>query len=1274
MNALPSPPDVTNTLPPPPDVTNTPPPPPPQNAQTSAPPIFDGETGCKIAKIDGWHDHHTISGLDPEKFVVGHLPNPACVHPDRSEDKFMWNNLLKGYSGVGSPAQGTDYCRPISNGIQDSNKYTTLVSERYEVGHILLKSREEHEGGSLIQSLLRSQGINDDIYFFKDTGLGNFADDIHRWNGPSNAHFLITSQAQFDPGPTTTCFTDGGERQGMGTDSDRNPNVFMGVYDWDNPNEMCTNYPIYPYIDNTSYDYPLEGMIYTKFKCHMLSNIEPIPTGASTIEAKKKLEKSNTTLYILDPNKTEKGVLYGTNQIKSVFKVDKNTSDKATTLSEIVKSVSIDISKSGLDKSIIDRFDMQNYEKLYTQDGIYKLLSKKYGDHAHALKAAMDIVYFKKFEYDGSAKIFKITPQMSNGVHAYVSIDRVAITSAIIYGVPIVIYVTENGFVIYISKNLINKYSTPEKQLEVLKSNATILSSNVEILSSKIAEISNDILDSLNQKVYSIIELIQNIVSGITVNNDSEYHNLLTYYTIFSSIIKLHSSIRNSDHDDATKVNREAVDPLVQAIQNISTLSKDDLEGIVPQLNIIIQDFNKIVTLKEKYDLIVFEFESILTKLDILNTIDYNKKLKKNPSLTLPQQLVQLFDQSLFILSLSTYCNDLIDKNIAIEVDKAIPFRTMTDPSSSRRLFCCKFGSPGLPTLAMPVIKHIYMKCRDSPVFKDNFIAQLNNVFTKIVVPGSNPNLDIKRIEMFEQFKTDVNGTIDDTDITRLMNGVNLTPNTSGGSRKRKTKKRYTKRSGGNKRRTKYKRQRGGDEIDVNYSKLLETLNAYINNPKGFRLNAKIKLYRHMYSAYMLLILLYKLVLLEQIQIEPIMINTLNKLLKIHDNADLQKLFNSKLGSSFIEIFEPDAYEFNSFDSYIVGEANENLLKYIHFYVAKNKKRFCEKGKEDCEDLKENISLDENIEYGTIVNSLSIPSTTPISKFHIPINFVEYIENVGGFRALYHDINESTIRDNDFYKFVQKVIEKESKQLEYSYYGNRNMHPYFSFGQMQRNVDICYDSEEVNALYDIDKKYELKQENISNQDFMINYHATIDSNIQKLHTKYNFELDISIFPNIMSYYEEAERQRQAEEAAERQRQAEEAAERQRQAEEAKRLAEEAAERQRQAEEAAERQRQAEEAKRLAEEAAERQRQEKAIQEAARPQEAPTQRDDAAERNREKTRGISSEELERLRTMQTGHVPPTINTKKRTYIETVIGGYKSSRKNKKYRKPRKYRYR
>ena len=67
--------------------------------------------------------------------------------------------------------------------------------------------------------------------------------------------------------------------------------------------------------------------------------------------------------------------------------------------------------------------------------------------------------------------------------------------------------------------------------------------------------------------------------------------------------------------------------------------------------------------------------------------------------------------------------------------------------------------------------------------------------------------------------------------------------------------------------------------------------------------------------------------------------------------SDLQKLFNSKLGSSFIEIFEPDSYEFNSFDSYIVGEANENFLKYIHFYVAKNKKRFCEMG-EHCEQLK----------------------------------------------------------------------------------------------------------------------------------------------------------------------------------------------------------------------------------------------------------------------------------------------------------------------------------
>ena len=1397
--------------PPPVNEQTSAPPQPPENGQTSAPPIFNGETGCKIAKIDGWHDHHTISGLDPEKFVVGHLPYTSCIHPHRSEDKFMWNNLLKGYpgengyTGVGSPAQGDDYCRPISNGIQDENKYTPLVSDRYQVGHIQLKSNEQRDN-SLIQSLLSSQGINDDIYFFKDTGLGNFADDIHRWEGPSNAYFLITSQAQFDPGPTTTCFTDGGERQGMGTDVGRNHNVFMGVYDWDNPNEMCTNYPKYPHVDNTPYDYPLEGMIYTKFQCHMLSNIEPIQNGASRNQAKKMLEKSNTTLYILDPEKTEKGALYGSNKIKSVFKVDKNTSDKATTLSEIVKSVSIDISKSGLDKSIIDRFDMKDYEKLYTQDGIYKLLSKKYGDHAHALKAAMNNVYFKKFEYnpDDGSGTFTINSEMSNGVHAYVSIDRVAITSAIIYGVPIVIYVTDNGFVIYISKNLINKYSTPEKQLEVLKSNVTILSSNVTNLLTKIAEISDDVLDTLKKKVEIIIGVIQPLITSITVMNDFEYHNLLTMYTIFSSIIKLYSRIHSSDHDSAKEVDR-----IVPMIPDTLTSSKDDLERVVPDLNKKIQDFNKIVTLKEKYDLIVFEFESILTKLDILNTIDYTKKLKKNPSLTALVQLVKVFDQTVFKKLLTTHCNDLIDKNIAIEIGKAIPFRTMTDPSSSRRLFCCKFGSPGLPTLAMPVIKHIYTNCHDSVYFKTYFIGQLNSAFTNIIVPGSNPNLDIKRIEMFEQFKADVNGTIDDTDITSLMKNVKLIPMQQGGSRKRKTKKRRNKQSGGNK--------QSGDNKRKTKNKRYAM---YGGNGKTLRDKEDIKKYREMYSRYTLCVLLYKLVEMKVIEINnerdmELLELVLKNRSKIYDH--LKRISHYY---HIDEIFEPDSYEFNSFDSYIVGKKNENFLKYIHFYVAKHKKRFCKKG-EECEDYNNQPTTEERYEYFKIFenifkNIVDVKSThiKPIvdnlytnksildkenivkdkvideilnTKFLIP-DFVKHFKHDD---ELYNKINTPVEKDK-YYEFVSKVLimnyiyeiasnlvidnidaviekdgdphitlKKENAYIQILYlYKNviketnkpvdidkaiqndggdpritlnriKNKYnmidnnitntTYFSFGQMQRIVDICYDSEEVKALYDINEKYELDKNNISIQDFMNVYHTTIDSNLQQLKLKYNFELDISIFSNIMQYYiaeeklkqEEAEEKLKQEEAArqkaeterlarlkeaERQEAERQAEEKLKQEEAEEKLKQEEASRQKaeterlariEEERLAETERLAriEEEKLKQEEAEEKLKQEEAEeklkQEEAARQKAETERlarieeerQKQAERDRQKTRGISPQRIAKIKTGNTDHNTDhnTDTTKKRRFRELVVGGYKSSRKNKKYRKPRKYIY-
>ena len=217
---------------------------------------------CKIAITDAWHDHHTIKGLKPVDIAKKHLHNNKCYPPNPlNEDQFMYERILHtdAHRKYARPVNcvtdelenwnSKDATNKIGEIALEQNIYTSLVSERYRVFHIASQDIDDIVGSptptptptpniSLIQKVFTTLNINDDIHFIRDVGYGNLADDINKWDtaGDQSATFLITSQGQYDPGPTTTCITDAGERLGMGAknikylNNNPNKNVKFGIY------------------------------------------------------------------------------------------------------------------------------------------------------------------------------------------------------------------------------------------------------------------------------------------------------------------------------------------------------------------------------------------------------------------------------------------------------------------------------------------------------------------------------------------------------------------------------------------------------------------------------------------------------------------------------------------------------------------------------------------------------------------------------------------------------------------------------------------------------------------------------------------------------------------------------------------------------------------------------------------------------------------------------------------------------------------------------------
>jgi len=454
---------------------------------------------CAIAQMDAWHDHHTIEGLPSDMIqllVQGHTPLD-CNKPQGNEDIYMYSKLCK-------EPKDFIYCKPPPRNI-DNTKYkiqlvlnsTTVykfenerdipfsnwVTGRYTVRYCYRESGN-NTGNSFIQEALRDCGITEDYFFIKDTAKSNYSSDISKTTGNQIVTNILTSAGIYDPGPTTTPYTPAGSEHGF---NEKDTKSRFGILDFSKQCETAIHYPSYK-DDGGKYE-PFEKLLYSKYDCTMIATTDGKINDA---DARSYITKTNSTFYIKE-NET-------------IFYVDKNSSDKATDVSELSFNEKLKaIGSLRLPAEVTTPL----VSKIAERSGVKKIFSKKVGDHGQANQTLRPVIYYQEY-LNGT-----LVPKKTNGIHGFVSYDRVAITSAIYYGSPIVVYITDAGFVVYVSNNLIEKVSSPEviltrkkeerlQKLEKIKSFRNDNDTNISII------------ETLKQKYTNIYNFLDNYVVGIS--------------------------------------------------------------------------------------------------------------------------------------------------------------------------------------------------------------------------------------------------------------------------------------------------------------------------------------------------------------------------------------------------------------------------------------------------------------------------------------------------------------------------------------------------------------------------------------------------------------------------------------------------------------------------------------------------------------------------------------------------------------------------------------
>jgi hypothetical protein len=436
-------------------------------------------------------------------------------------------------------------CCYVLNDADVSEIYSDSVAEKYHVAHIIVdasaKDETDSEGFkdfSLLQYCFAGLlGITDDIYILRDVAKSNFGVSCSLFGTDWTAYMrgeappmplnqrviaLNTGAVFYDPGPTLNPTTGAGKAHGFNkVESKSLCGVCIGTEVVQYPKFIGSSEEL------TSED-PIGILMYSKYDMELSTEGFSGPeVGVKNADLIKRFANVKSTLNIHDDTHPTK---------KLVYSVTRDDSNKETDSSNV---------------PILDVISnaFRNGRNVITTSGPKKVASKKVGDSGIQLYTSQPSIEHMLIEPEGvpgaDAVTYKLTPSISNGIHASVTYDLGAFKIGLKYGNPISMLNMPNGFLLCVSKELVAKYSNPAQKMD--NANNRLVSLNRIFEETKAKRISVGANIGARRERYEDIKVLLNAalteIGQIATKNDKTYQHVLSMWYLFTPILRLIKSI-----------------------------------------------------------------------------------------------------------------------------------------------------------------------------------------------------------------------------------------------------------------------------------------------------------------------------------------------------------------------------------------------------------------------------------------------------------------------------------------------------------------------------------------------------------------------------------------------------------------------------------------------------------------------------------------------------------------------------------------------------------
>ena len=264
-------------------------------------------------------------------------------------------------------------------------------------------------------------------------------------------------------------------------------------------------------------------------------------------------------------------------------------------------------------------------DEVMNYSSYFQVLAKKVGDASQSLSCCQKVIQLQKFENNalGPKISNNIRNFTSNGNHAFVSFDRIAIGCALNFDSPIVVGNTQEGFTVYIRKDLMNIH---KQFANVFKKNTDEPTSEYQLFNIlKVDTTSTSFI--LDDTLYTNVtrestRVKENILSAclnlnIIPSSDITYQNFLINHFIELNVLQLFSNL----HLEVLNFNSANYNAKIKKIYN------DKLEVIITICDTLqIRDFgnllniDQITNINELIGTIIMNIKNILNKLNTYYT------------------------------------------------------------------------------------------------------------------------------------------------------------------------------------------------------------------------------------------------------------------------------------------------------------------------------------------------------------------------------------------------------------------------------------------------------------------------------------------------------------------------------------------------------------------------------------------------------------------------------------------------------------------------------